>query len=271
MDWLRSHIEIKSGLIKIEESFLNKIVSYNKAISYCQNILEQYRSAVVSEGFPDESAEIRFFKNEKPFIMGQLLRFTHQLTFELDFAKIAYASNESIILQKILEVNTFLSHHRDIVLYIELENQELDAQYFLRKNKGFYTYPGPHGFSFDPEFSSSHDGLLAHIVGYQGFLQFLQQKLNISSSYPNKSLPKIAWTESKVALTELAFALFYSGAINQGKATLKSIIRALEQVTGVDLGDYHHTSVRFRNRSQPTKFMDKLTRSLENWMADLDD
>lgn len=271
MDWLQTHDEIESKLIQIEQSFLNTIVSYNKAISYCRQILEQYRVAVVSKGFPDETSEIRFFKNEKPFIFGQLLRFSHQLTFELEYSKIACASNESIIIQKVLEVNAFLSHHRDMVLYIELGNQGLDTQYFLRKNKEFYANPSLHGYSFDPEFSSSHDGLLAHILGYQGFLQFLQQKLNISSSYPNRSLPQIAWTESKVALTELAFALFYSGAIDQGKATLKSIIRALEQVTGVDLGDYHHTSVRFRNRSQPTKFMDKLTRSLKNWMADADD
>ncbi|MDX1365524.1 MAG: RteC domain-containing protein [Arenibacter latericius] len=271
MNWLLSHEEIESELIQIEQSFLNTIVAYNNAISYCQRILEQYRSKVVSNGFPDEASEIQFFKIEKPFLFGQLLRYIHQLNFELEYAKIAYDANERIIPQKILEVNTYLFNHRNIVLYVELGNDSLDQQYFLRKNKEFNSCSSANGISFDPDFSSSHDVLLANIFGYQGFLQFLQQKLRTVSLNPDTTIPQIPWTESKVALTELAFALFYSGSIDKGNASLKSIIRFLEQVTGTDLGDYHHTSVRFRNRSQPTKFMNKLTRSLENWMSDVDD
>lgn len=68
MDWLRPHEEIESELHQIQQSFLNTIISYNKAISYCQHILEEYRAAVISKGFVNEAAEIQFFKKEKPFI-----------------------------------------------------------------------------------------------------------------------------------------------------------------------------------------------------------
>ncbi|WP_157373841.1 RteC domain-containing protein [Arenibacter certesii] len=271
MNWLISHEEIESELIQIEQSFLNTIVAYNKAISYCQLILEQYRSVVVSNGFPDEVSEIQFFKIEKPFLFGQLLRYIHQLNFELEYAKIAYDANERIIPQKILEVNTYLFNHRDIVLYVELGNDSLDQQYFLRKNRGFCISPSSNGFSFDPDFSSSHDVLLANIFGYQGFLQFLQQKLGSASLNPDFTIPQINWTKSKTALIELGFALFYSGVINHGNASLKSIMQFLEEVTGMDLGNYHHTAIRIRNRSNPTKFMDKLRDSLQDWVADLDD
>lgn len=271
MDWLRPHEEIESELHQIQQSFLNTIISYNKAISYCQHILEEYRVAVISKGFHDEAAEIQFFKKEKPFIFGQLLRFTHQLSFELEFTKIAYGSNESILKRKILEVNHFLSNHRDMVLYIELGYKRLDGQYFLRKNKEFYANPYPHGFSFDSKFSSSHDGLLANILGYQGFLQFLQRKLTTSIPYPKIPLPQINWTGSKTDLTELGFSLFYSGVVDHGNASLKSVMQFLEQISGMDLGDYHHTSIRIRNRSHRTKFINKLKISLLNWMANLED
>ena len=271
MNWLISHEEIESELIQIEQSFLNTIVAYNNAISYCQRILEQYRSKVVSKGFPDEASEIQFFKIEKPFLLGQLLRYMHQLTFELKYSKIAYDANESIIPQKILEVNTFLSDHRDIVNYVELGIDGLDSQYFLRRNRENCTHPSSQLFSFDPEFSSSHDGLLANILGYQGFLQFLQRKLCNSTSATIPPLPHINWTASKTAITELGLALHYSGIINNGNDSLKSTMQFLEQVTGMDLGDYHHTSFRIRNRSNPTKLIDKFKTSLENWMTELDD
>ncbi|GBF18049.1 MULTISPECIES: RteC domain-containing protein [Arenibacter] len=271
MEWIRSQEQIESELFQIEQSFFNSMVSYDKAISYCQHILEEYRIAVVSNGFPDEEAEIQFFKKDKPFLFGLLLQYNHQLSFELNFPNIPYGGNDDIVNKKIEEVTAFLSSHKDMVLYLELQSKTFDSQFFLRKNRGLFTYPGRHDHSFDSEFCTSHDGLIANIVGYQGFLQFLQQKMSTSMPFPETRHSKINWTGSKIALTELGFALFYSGAVNHGNASLKSIIQLLEQVTGTDLGDYHHTAIRIRNRSQRTKFMDKLKISLQNWMANLDE
>ncbi|MEQ8422413.1 MAG: RteC domain-containing protein [Arenibacter algicola] len=271
MEWIRSQEQIESELFQIEQSFFNSMVSYDKAIDYCQNVLEFYRAMVVAQGFPDEATEIQFFKKDKPFLFGLLLKYTHQLSFELDFPNITNGRNEDIINKKIEEVIAFLSSHKDMVLYIELQSKTLDSQFFLRKNKGLFIYPEHHNYSFDSEFCTSQDGLIANILGYKGFLQFLQLKLSTTMPYFQTPIPKINWTGSKIALTELGFALFYSGAINHGNASLKSIIQLLEQVTGIDLGDYHHTAIRIRNRSHRTKFMDKLKISLQHWMADLDD
>lgn len=273
MDWIRSQEEIESELFQIEQSFFNSMVSYDKAINYCQNVLEFYRAMVVAQGFPDEASEIQFFKKDKPFIYSLLLKYTHQLSFKLDYPNLAYGMNGNIIQRKIEEVNAFLSQHQDMVLYIELEVNALDSQYFLRKNRQFNACPSRYGHSFDSGFSTSHDGLIAQILGYQGFLVYLQNKLvmpRADSKDVTLAIPHIDWTESKVSLTELGFALYYSGAINHGNTSLKSVMNFLEQVTDIDLGDYHHTSIRLRNRSNPTKFIDKLRNSLQNWITNLD-
>ncbi|SHJ63294.1 RteC protein [Arenibacter nanhaiticus] len=274
MEWIRSQKEIEAELQQIRQSNSNTLVSYDKSITYCQTILEGYRVAVISQGFPDEASEIRFFKNHKPFLLGHLFRCRHLLSFELEFANISGDLQKDIIKAKMLEVNTFLSNHKDMILYVELENQRMDAQYFLRKNRQLYAWPSPIGVSFDPEFSSSHDGLLAHIKGLKGYLEFLHNKLctpNTLASELKTPIAKIKWTEAKIALTELGFALFYSGAIDHGNTSLKSVMEFLERVTGMDLGDYHHTSIRIRNRSNPTKFMDKLRKTLQNWTVEMDD
>lgn len=273
MDWIRSRSEIKSELLQIEQTFSNPIASCDKAISFCQKILEDYRKAVIVHGFPDEASEIRFFKMDKPLPFGFLLQYSHQLKFELDFPNIAYGMNNEIIGRKIRDVNAFLASHKEMVLYLELENSALDSQYFLRKNRNLFVCIGPNGHSFDSEFSASHDVLIAQILGYRGFLKFLQNKLDMSGAkgYDSKSaITKINWKGSKAALTELGFALYHSGAIDHGSTSLKSVMQFLEQVTSMDLGDYHHTSIRLRNRSNPTKFVDKLKNSLQNWMAHLD-
>lgn len=274
MEWVIPQVEIESELARIEQSFDNPLVSYDKAISYCQRHLEAYRNSVVSQGFPDEISEIRFFKKEKPFLFGKLLKYSHQLTFELEFPNLDNGIGEGIIKKKIQEVNSFLADHKDMILYLELGIENLDPQYFLRKNRNPFAYGIHQRFGFDTSFNSSHDGLLADILGYRGFLGYLNNKLGKVSGYgpePIIRVPAINWTGSKVALTELGFALYYSGAIDHGNASLKSVIQFLEQATGTDLGEYHHTSIRIRNRSNPTKFVDRLKDSLQEWMGGLDD
>src|SRR5690606_11380520 len=128
------------------------------------------------------------------------------------------------IKKKIQEVNSFLADHKDMVLYLELGNENLDPQYFLRKNRELFAHPMRYRSSFDPDFSSARDGQLAHIFGYQGYQGYLNNKLGILPKLDSDlsiQIPPINWTGSKVALTELGFALFYSGAIDHGNASLK--------------------------------------------------
>lgn len=273
MEWVIPQVEIESELARIERSFDNRLVAYDKAISYCQRHLEAYRNSVVSHGFPDEISEIRFFKKEKPFLFGQLLKYSYQLTFELEIPNLDSGMGEGVIKKKIQEVNSFLADHKHMILYLELGNENLDSQYFLRKNRNLFVYGIHQRFGFDTSFNSSHDGLLADILGYRGFLGYLNNKLGkVSGSVPEPIIPvpAINWTGSKVALTELGFALYYSGAIGHGNTGLKTIMKFLEQASGIDLGDYHHTSIRLRNRSNPTKFLDRLQDSLKKWITDLD-
>lgn len=273
MDWVKSHTEIESEILQIEQSFFNPLVSYNKIITFCQKTLEEYRGKVTVNGFPNEASEIQFFKKDKPFLYGLLLQYNHQLSFELDYPNIAYGMNKDIVNEKIQEVIAFLTSHKDMILYLELESKTFDSHFFLRKNRELVACPGHHYHGFDSEFCTSHDGLIAQILGYQGFHKYLQNKLGISGLHgpdSNRNLPKMQWTGSKVALTELGFALYHSGVINHGNASLKTVMRFLEQLTSMDLGDFHHTSIRLRNRSNPTKFVDKLKNSLLNWMSELD-
>lgn len=270
MEWVLPQDKIKKELLYLEQASGNKLINFDRAISYCQKMLEQYRMEVASQGFVDEAEEIRFFKREKPFLFGLLQKYTHQLTFQLDYS--TSGKSQERIEQKMVEINSILSLHKDLILYLELGHEHMDPQYFLRKNRYNNTIHTGMEFSFDPRFSTSHDSLVAHIFGYQGFYTYLEKQLEaiLPSGHDIATFPKIAWTSSKTALTELGFALYYSGAIGHGNTGLSTIMQFLEQASGLDLGDYHHTSIRLRNRSNPTKFLDRLHDSLKKWMEDLD-
>ncbi len=80
-------------------------------------------------------------------------------------------------------------------------------------------------------------------MAYEELQQYLHHLLKKLKS---NSIPRISqthntmqWTDSKVALIELAYALHSSGSLNAGKVGIKQIISFFEQSFEIDLGNFY--------------------------------
>ena len=64
-------------------------------------------------------------------------------------------------------------------------------------------------------------------------------------------------------MTELVYALYHAGVVNNGKADIKEIAQALQRTFNFDLGDYYrtYTEIRARKKSR-VKFLDELSTRL---------
>lgn len=62
-------------------------------------------------------------------------------------------------------------------------------------------------------------------------------KLNNPQGGKYRFLDSLYWTEYKVYLAELLYALHCTGAINKGKATVAELVKAFQLVFNVDIGD----------------------------------
>lgn len=268
MKWLLSNQDIENDILNIESSFFNKIERYNAVCNYCSEKLNAYRKLIIQAGFKTEDEEIDFFKNKKSFLLGQYIFYSELLSIALEFPDVIPSTAS---LQRKIEIsNHFLAAHADFVLYLTLGKKYMDHFYFLRKNRDTREHKTYNILDFDINFNTSHDILAGNVYAHKHLQKYLHDLLfpTIEGQHPQ---PLLNWTASKVALTELAFGLYYSGAINNGNTPLKSIMEAMEKITGVSLNDYHHTSIRFRNRTTPTKFIDELKESLLKWISKLDD
>ncbi len=80
------------------------------------------------------------------------------------------------------------------------------------------------------------------------------------------------WTGSKVALTELLYALHSEGVFNNGAVDLKNIVEYFEQIFEIDLGQYRRAFLEIRARkSDRTKFITSLNETLIKRMDNADD
>ncbi|MCM4156144.1 MULTISPECIES: RteC domain-containing protein [Christiangramia] len=272
MDFLITEDELKNEIQEIEQTFLNKNAAYFEIINYCRKVLETYRKEIYLNGFPDTPSEIQFFKKQKTIPLTYQIYYENLLSIELEISSIDESSQSKFISKKIQKINSFLTGHKNFLRYIALDQEYMDEIYFTRKYFHKDHIVNYSHYERDPLFSCSHDLLLSELNARNFLLKYLNNKFRVkeSASIAYEEPIKINWTSSKVALTELIYALQVSGSINNGNTTLKELVDIFETLTGLDLGDYHHTFLRLRSRSEPLKFIDKMRNSMLEYMEELD-
>lgn len=262
--------EFKMELNLIQENNPDVIDRANKTIALCTDVLTTFRKEIVRNGFKDADAEIFFFKYIKQFPLVPLIYSTEIRSFELQFPKGNPKSQQKNIENKIKKINEFFNCNRDFSQYVKYENSHFDHQYYTREYLGLNHISYSMAYFQDPEFSSARDLLLAKLRANEQFLLYLQNRMN-APAIADIVYPKLKWTESKAALTELIYALFLSGSINNGTADIKKIATFFERFLNVDLGNYYHISIEIGTRKgSKTKFLDKLRIFLLGYFNDSD-
>jgi hypothetical protein len=114
----------------------------------------------------------------------------------------------------------------------------------------------------------AHDLLQVYI---EDKLLEMDNKGAIKKSQHNPNI-KLTWTSSKVALTELLYALHSEGVFNNGATDLKDIAEYFEHIFEINLGQYRRTFLEVRVRKgERTKFINSLKERLVKRMDDTDD
>ena len=272
MKWANNNNEILDHISSLEQSFLNPIQACSEIISYLNAILSNYRENLERHGFENSKDEIKFFKTIKPTPLSYLIQFKKQLKFEVEHKNNMPMCNLEIIKSEIRLAQNFISKHQDFLLYMEADSNYLDNIYFLRRDKLSNDHFIYANHNHDSRFSTVYDSLWAELMATNSYIKYLNSKITHSDSHKSHTKFKtINWTGSKVALTELAIALKYSGSLNNGNISFKNTILFFQELFDTDLGEFHHTAMRLKNRSHPTKFMDSLKDSVEDWIEKSDE
>lgn len=113
-------------------------------------------------------------------------------------------------------------------------------------------------FESDPKFCTCHDYTVARIIANDMLEVYLKdelRKLKRTDTEEQKIYTpkvKLNWTDSKSAMIELIYALYYKGSLNNGQADIKEITKYFEVVFNIDLGDVYRSYIEIKNRSSRT-------------------
>jgi len=223
--------------------------------------------------FQSEKEEIYFFKKIKPQVYSELI-FYHTL-FKIETKRPKTKLLQEKYLNRVLKkLHKYFKLNEDVCQYYWSEKEYNDELYFLRKNRNI-ALPTNTLFSFiDHEFSTLHDHTYSCIMAHEQLIRYLEneiQKLQNQELKPELSETNYNWTDSKIALVELIYALHSTGSVNNGKIDIKELVELFEKLFNINLEEYSRTFIDIRMRKTgQTKFLDNLKQSLLKRMEEAD-
>jgi hypothetical protein len=247
--------------LKVAEAAVIKIIASIKKLKI---FIDNYK-------FKTNKEEIEFFKAIKPQIFSKLIYYTKVLNIETKRPKGTDRTQRKYFLNELDNLNRFFDNNLDFYQYYRTGATYLDDKYFLRGKYDIRLSLDTFFFTSDQEFNTSHDFKVSKIFANDLLEIFLKEQLASLDrkeimTAKNQNIPKVklTWTDSKSALIEMLYALYYQGSFNNGTADIKDIANYLETVFNIDLGDVYRSWYSIRGRkTEATLFLDSLKTILQ--------
>ncbi len=267
---------IESEIERIGQSQIDRLLQITQIVDYLTASVAILKSYIAEYQFKSPQEEILFFKIRKPQITSLLVFYVWIYHLEINriektpLAQYKYLRAEQARLNEKFRNNHFYT-------YYQSGKTECDDMYFLREN--YTVLSDIQCLSFDKDFSFStlHDQSVADILASIRLAQFISIEIDSLSEKLHAELISIAegrklqWTDSKVALVELVYALYAVRCLDNGNSSLRDIAFCFEVLFHIEMGDFYRVFLEIRNRKKNrTQFIDKLKDAMVKMMDELD-
>ncbi|MEO6547898.1 MAG: RteC domain-containing protein [Ferruginibacter sp.] len=222
----------------------------------------------MSYHFNTTEDEIIFFKITKPKFHCHLLFYLKVYNIELNRPTASKSDHSEYLSKEFYKLRLFFESHTAFYHYYRSGETFLDDQYFVRHNNARQIS----GVQFlyidaDPNFSTVYDYQVSKILANQLLSDYLNDELSAielnTEMEPTAIKPVLAWSDSKVALAELLYALYASGIFNNTQADIKTISAYFCGMFNVKIGNIYKVfeEIRLRRKNR-TAFLDTLKQNL---------
>lgn len=276
LNLLLSNLNEQLNFIDLEID--NPIKKCEKAIEVILTSIANLKKIVSKNNFKSDTEEIQFFKELKPQFTSKLIYFNMVYKIEMKRPNGGNRILKKYYHNELLKLKLFFDNELEFYQYYRSGSTYLDYKYFQRGKFDIKLALDNYYFETDTTFSTSHDFKVAQILANDLLQLYLENQLimienkDINEKSQRKPNIKLMWTGSKVALTELLYALHSEGVFNNGAVDLKDIAEYFEHIFEIELGQYRRAFLEIRARkNERTKFITSLNETLLKRMDNADD
>lgn len=261
---------------------LNEIIADNdiqrveKSYQVVKQSIRKLNQFAEQYEFKNTEEEINYFKHIKSKFLRDLIYYAELYHLEALKPLTDKETIEHYLKNILTNYRQYFERNLTFYNYYRLGKTHMDHLLFTRDAEAPHL-PPEHIIDSDSHLSTAHCYKLARLQALETLKGQIQN--NISSLHRQESNPEsyertgLTWTDSKVALIELAYSIQSKGALNHGNVDLKTVMNILQNVFQIQLGNYYavfQQNIRIRKRNRTT-YLDQLKDYLEKRMDETDE
>jgi|LakMenE01Jun11ns_1017448.scaffolds.fasta_scaffold9944361_2 hypothetical protein len=250
-DQLQQKLKGQLEVIGLETS--DPIAMVSKSLLVIKVCLIELKEFARDYQFSNMTEEIGFFKEIKPIFMSQYYYHEKILSINLNEPIDGHEEKLQYFYQELKLIQVYKNENCEFYKYCLTNSNHLDDKYFSREG---YHNTNPNE---DERFSTGYDNTLALLLANQMMRDYLQLAIKKISSESEDEKILLTWTGPKTYLIELVYALQSAETFNNGKADIKQIASAFENIFNISLGNYYRGFQEIQQRKKgKSYFLDQL-------------
>ncbi|MFN3849626.1 MAG: RteC domain-containing protein [Spirosomataceae bacterium] len=254
---MSTHIfEFEEKLNIIQEP--NELLEIESKIKTCEEYLKKIKISITDGSYESLEDEIIFFKITKPQITSKLYFFIEYRNILLRKLPMDNKSLLKFYKKELKKSITYLKENQGFYQYLHSGDTSLDHKLFTRNQPDINTWFDTSYYSCDPNFSTPADNLVAKIYAQELLIETLKKQISKHNNQKSTNPKKYQWTENKIDLVELIYAIHAKASINKGDIEISEIASIFSEVFNEDLGNIYRIYAEIKIRKNPTRYIDQL-------------
>ena len=261
--------QLKDKLQEIVNDEHDEILKAEKSVGICSIALLDLREYVNHSVFKNKEEEIRFFKEIKPYVLGEYLYYSKLWEILIRQPVTSIRRRKRYLKRMITESQKFFNDNPEFYLYYRSGSTHLDDKYFCRTEMNCPL--NCQHFIFDPYFSTSHDYTLAAIKANEKIAAYCNTQINeLKNKANNRGIrTDLFWCLDKRDLMQIIYGIYYTDAVNKGDIHIKELVEGFESLFNIRLSGYYHTFYEITQlKKEPLAYLNLMKETLEKLLEE---
>lgn len=264
---LSEELESKLSVVDLSDKVIQRAnVAFHTAQDYLVKLKE-----LQPGNFASEAAEIEYYKTISPRFHAYLI-FFHRV-FQLEASILpSEPLRDKYYRKEQKAVRRYLDHNLQAYRYFITGDESFDREFFLSNPTPPPTNIEETELLSDLQHTTPMTLKFARFIAYEKLGEYLDSRLHKASS--SDLLPdgiKAQWTDKKIYLHQLTYALVYSKSINNGNITVKALSRIFEIIFNIDLSNVHRSRQEMYSQKDAAAYLNLLVSRYNVGMREADE
>lgn len=244
---------------------------FSEAVPVVKNILMELKIFIYQYKFRDKEEEILFYKELSPLFVAEYIY--HLNMKELCFSLPADPTRrKKVISSEIKNINRFCARNLTLYKYFRKGETIMDSYYFTRKSYQIDVFSDGTNSVLDELFVTPAGHRFAQFRALERMIVVLDDLKEHKDKAQRKLCnSKYSWTDNKLGLIEIVYALYFSGCINQGNVSIKELADFIGSMFNVNLDNIYRLKQQFLTRKNSSAYLDHLKLLFIKGLQDQDD